>query len=68
MMNNEPVLPNNTIRNPTEAWPTTEAINQIPWFQVMAFCNVSFGTMAASMVPKLGPVNDRKMPVKKIMM
>jgi hypothetical protein len=43
-----------------------DADNHVPWFQVVAFCKISFGTIDATIVPKVGPVNARKIPVKKM--
>ena len=60
-----PVWPKPAIINPTMAWPKMEAVNQIPWLQVVAFCNKSLGIIAPTMVPKLGPVKDLIIPVQK---
>ena len=62
----EPVLPNPAIKKPTIAWPNTEALSQMPWLQVVAFCNKSFGMISPTKVPKLGPVKERIIPVQKI--
>ena len=43
-----------------------DALNQMPWLQVVAFCNKCFGMMEPTMVPKLGPVKDRIIPVQKM--
>jgi len=60
-----PVCPKPAIINPTMACPKMEAVNQIPWLQVVAFCNKSLGIIAPTMVPKLGPVKDLIIPVQK---
>ena len=66
MMMSAPVLPIPAIKKPAAAWPVTEADSQMPWFQVVADCNWSRGTMAANIVPNKGPVNARMIPVKNI--
>ena len=42
---NVPVIPKPAIKKPPTACPVTEAESHVPWFHVVAFCKVCFGTM-----------------------
>ena len=61
-----PVIPAWAINNPPMAWPVTDAERYVPWLHVVAFCNRLRGTMLATNTEKVGPANERTIPVKKM--